>query len=77
MVILRKKTGIDFNADTNALNSYKDSGQIGAGYRQAMAFAIANGVLTTENDSLQPQGSVTRSEILRIIERVLILAGEL
>lgn len=76
MGVLRKKTGQQISADIRVLDQYEDQEGILPEYAEACAFAAVNGIIE-EKGMLYPDRTITRGELLRIIERVLILAGEL
>lgn len=46
-------------------------------FREAVKFAIANGILDGYINEMQPENTITLYEMLAIIERVLVYAGEL
>lgn len=46
-------------------------------FREAVTFAVANGILDGYIYGLQPGGTITLYEMLAIIERILVYAGEL
>lgn len=76
MNILGKKTGQKITGDINVLTQYDDSSGIVLHYREACAFAVANGIIGSEG-KLYPERIITRAELLSIIEKVLVLAGEM
>ncbi len=77
MMVYRKKTGYNIPDETEVLNQFVDAGQIIEPYRAAVAFALGNGMINVSGEHFLPQDSMTRSEILKIIEKILILAGEI
>ena len=75
--VLRKKTGIDIS-NTSVSSEY--IGFINSAqepFREAVSFAVANGLLDGYINGMQPDNTITLYELLAIIERVLMYAGEL
>ncbi|MBQ7160644.1 MAG: S-layer homology domain-containing protein [Clostridia bacterium] len=70
-VILRKLAeylGVNVSADVTALRGYKDLTSIHSWARDAMAWAVANGLISGKGDGiLDPTGTATRAEIAQIV----------
>jgi len=76
VALYRKKTGQNIPDSTWILNQIPNASEIRPQYRKAAAFALSNGIIP-ENGMFLPKTPITRSELLIIIENVLIMAGEL
>lgn len=79
LAVLGKKTGRPVSGDiqiSEKIDDFDDFEKIAPAYRSAAAYAIENGVIAPEW-MYNPEESVTRGELLIMIEKMLMLAGEL
>ncbi|NLN64579.1 MAG: fibronectin type III domain-containing protein [Clostridiaceae bacterium] len=76
VILLEKKTGMRIANHEHILIQDDDHGGIITEYRQACAFALVNGIIDAK-ERLNPEKTITRAEFLSIMEKVLMLAGEL
>lgn len=61
-------------ANTNVLNSFKDGANVSSYARDAMATMISYGILSGNTDNtLNPNGNMTRAEIAVVLARVLTM----
>lgn len=74
--LLGKKTAQRITGDTAALSKIEDYGEIQTEYRAACSFAAANGMIPVQG-RFYPEKTITRAEMLNLLEKVLQLAGEL
>ena len=74
--LLGKKTAQRLTGDINVLSQIEDYDAIQMEYRQACAFAVVNGMIPA-HERFNPDKTITRSEMLSLLEMVLQLAGEL
>ncbi|MBP7176063.1 MAG: fibronectin type III domain-containing protein [Thermoclostridium sp.] len=74
--LLGKKTAQRLTGDIRVLSQIEDYDSIQTEYRQACAFAVANGMIEGRG-RFNPDTTITRSELLSLAEMVLQLAGEL
>ncbi len=77
VMLLRRKLGTEISGDENDLRMFTDYDRITIVYRSAVAFAAGNGIIESKTGVLAPQQTITRAELLKLIERVLFFAGEL
>lgn len=77
MMVYRKKTGQNFTGFEVDPGMFKDFEKIREPYRQAVAFAIQNGIVTGYNNLINPDRPVTRGELIILIGRTLIGIGEI
>jgi hypothetical protein len=76
VAVYRKKTGQNIPDSTWILDETPYSSEIRPQYRSAAAFALINGIIP-ENGMFSPKKPITRSELLVIIENILIMTGEI
>jgi len=74
--LLGKKTAQRITGDITTLSKVEDYTEIRPEYRAACAFAAANGMIPVQG-RLYPGKTITRAELLDLLEKVLWLAGEL
>jgi hypothetical protein len=58
------------SVDTSVLNTFPDKGSVSSFATDAMAWAVANGVITGKNGNLAPVANASRAEIATIIMRM-------
>ncbi|MDO4848069.1 MAG: leucine-rich repeat protein [Clostridiaceae bacterium] len=58
------------SVDTSVLNTFPDKGSVSSFATDAMAWAVANGVITGKNGNLAPVADASRAEIATIIMRM-------
>lgn len=77
VTVLRKKAGVDIsNASVSPeYNDFINAAQ--EPYRDAVSFAIANGIYDGYINGSQPDSVIALYELLEIIEKVLMYAGEI
>jgi hypothetical protein len=72
------KTGKSGKVSSLTKSGIKDIGQVSAKYAAQVNFAIQNGIVAWSDENyLNPLGTVTRGEEAAMIEKLLILTGEL
>lgn len=72
------KTGKSGKASSIAKTGFKDINQVSVKYASQVNFAIQNGIVAgRDNEYLNPLGAVTRAEEAAMIEKLLILTGDL
>ncbi len=74
--LLGKKTAQRLTGDTAALSNVEDYSAIQTEYRTACAFAVENGMIPGQG-RFNPEKTITRADLLSLLEKVLQLAGEL
>lgn len=77
MMVYRKKTGQNINGFDIDPDMFNDFDKVREPYRQAVAFAIKNGIVRGYNNKIDPERPVTRGELIIIIGRTLINIGEM
>jgi hypothetical protein len=77
VMIYHRKTGQVIKGDTKNLESFSDWEQVQESCREAMDFAVTAGIVVGDQKGLSPQREITRLELLVIIERLLLLTGEI
>ena len=75
-VILYQSVGGTQQADAS-LAQFTDSGDISADARDAMAWAVANGLFQGSAGKLDPQGIATRAEVAAVLHRFASLPKEI
>ena len=66
------------NASASSLASYKDYSSVDSALAQKVAFAVQNGfVPNVSGQYLYPKQAVTRGEVLYMLEKALVLSGEI
>ena len=76
--ILRNKTKTDFKLPSVAPKGYTDFSLVDKRIQGHMAFAVENGILSGRgNGILDPTTPITRLELIIMLERILMLSGEL
>ena len=76
VIVLGKKTAQRMTGDAAVLSKVEDCSEIQPEYRQACAFAAANGMMPVQG-RFYPEKTITRAELLDLLEKVLQFAGEL
>jgi hypothetical protein len=72
------KTGKSGKVSSLTKSGIKDIGQVSVKYAAQVNFAIQNGIVAWHDENyLDPLGTVTRGEEAAMIEKLLILTGEL
>ncbi|HOV25543.1 MAG TPA: S-layer homology domain-containing protein [Pseudobacteroides sp.] len=72
------KTGKSGKLSSLSNSGYKDINTVSQKYAKEVNFAIQNGIVTKRgSDYLNPLGAVTRGEAAAMIEKLLVLTGEL
>ncbi|ANX00438.1 hypothetical protein CSTERLE_01940 [Thermoclostridium stercorarium subsp. leptospartum DSM 9219] len=76
VMVLRRKTGINISGYSVSpeYNAFMNSVQ--EPFKEAVAFAVSNGLLDGYVNEMKPGSTITLRELLRIIERILVYAGE-
>jgi hypothetical protein len=77
MMVYRKKTGHNISGNVINPDLFYDYENIKEPYREAVAFAYENGIVTGFNKYFRPDETITRGELLIIIGRVLMNIGEI
>jgi len=78
VVLYEIKAGTKVKGNSSAVSGYSDYGKIDKDILDKVAFAVQNGFVPGMTASrLNPSDSVTRGELLYMIEKALILAGEI
>ena len=68
-----ESAGYDVSASAD-LSGFPDAGDIQSYAKEALSWAVAEGLLGFEDDSLQPGGTATRAQIATILMRFLSAA---
>jgi len=72
------KTGKSGKLSSLGNSGYKDMSMVSQKYAKEVNFAIHNGIVTKRgSDYLNPLGAATRGEVAAMMEKLLILTGEL
>ncbi len=77
VAVYRKKTGQNISDLSQVLSQIPDASEIRPQYRSAVAFALGNGIVSESGGMFSPKMPITRSELLVIIENILIMTGEI
>lgn len=77
-VLYEIKSSTRVQAEDDIASSYSDYSKIDKNLRDKVAFAIENGFIpNSSSNKLNPTGTVTRGELMYMIEKALVLAGEI
>lgn len=74
--VLWRCAGSPMLMDYTGLTQYEDAGEIAPYARQAAAWAHQQGLLDTDSNTLEPQGTVTKGEAETMIQAVLSAQSE-
>ena len=77
VMVLRRKTGINISNVPVSPEYANFISETGEPFRDAVSFAVANGILSDYIDGMNPGSTITLYELLEIIEKILMYAGEL
>lgn len=75
--VLRKKTRVDISGASLPPEYASFINRVQEPYREAVSFAVENGILDGYVNEINPADTITLYQILEIIERILIYAGEI
>ena len=67
-----KGIGVDTKSSA-ALGAYRDNGTVSSWAREAMEWAVANGIIKGSGGMLNPAGAATRAEVATILQRMVEL----
>ncbi len=77
-VLYEMKTGTKVQAEDDITSSYSDYSKIDRDLLGKVTFAVENGFIPNSSSSkLNPTGAITRGELMYMIEKALVLAGEI
>ncbi len=74
--VLGRKTAQRLTGDIASLSMVEDLSGIQSEYRPACAFAAINGLIPGQG-RFYPERTITRAELISLLEKILQLAGEL
>lgn len=66
-----KYWGNEFAVDVNALNAFPDASKVSGFAKEAMAWAVQEGIITGDSGKLNPQGSANRAHCATIVSRFM------
>jgi hypothetical protein len=58
------------DVDLGVLDAFNDNSKVSSFAKEAMAWAVANGIITGKNGKLAPTDSASRAEIATIVMRM-------
>ena len=74
----RFRTKLPANPENpSAWSHYRDLNRVSSGYLNAVRFAIENGVVQDQANYLNPDKNITYGELIKMLERLLIICGDL
>ena len=71
-----KFKGYTVTYDSTAINKFKDSGKVSNYAKNAMNWAVTNGIMSGKGDNLDPLGNATRAEVSSMMKRLREANGE-
>jgi hypothetical protein len=69
MVVMLWRYAGEPTASTDSMNAFPDAGNVDDYAQQAMAWAVANGIINGNGGKLDPQGSATRVQVATVAMR--------
>ena len=71
-----KFKGYTVTYDSTAINKFKDAGKVSNYAKNAMNWAVTNGIMSGKGDNLDPLGNATRAEASSMMKRLREANGE-